>query len=67
MVFALTAGNAEAGRALYATHCAGCHRPDLGGTNEAAQLAGGNFIGTWGSRPVSDLLGYIRSAMPPAN
>ena len=62
-----TAAQAGAGRALYATSCAGCHRPDLGGTNEAAQLAGGNFIAAWGERPAADLIAYILSAMPPAN
>ena len=62
-----TAAQADAGRALYATNCAGCHRPDLGGLNEAAQLAGGNFLSAWGDRPVSDLIAYILRAMPPAN
>src|SRR3954470_20249295 len=62
-----TAAQAEAGRAMYATNCAGCHRPDLGGLNEAAQLAGGNFLAAWGDRPASDLIAYILSAMPPAN
>ena len=62
-----TAAQADAGRALYATNCAGCHRPDLGGLNEAAQLAGGNFLSAWGDRPVSDLIAYILRAMPPAS
>ena len=62
-----TVAQADAGRALYATNCAGCHRPDLGGLNEAAQLAGGNFLAAWGDRQASDLISYILSAMPPAN
>lgn len=62
-----TAAQADAGRALYATNCAGCHRPDLGGLGEAAQLAGGSFLAAWGNRPVSDLIAYVLSTMPPAN
>lgn len=62
-----TAAQADAGRALYATNCAGCHRPDLGGLNEAAQLAGGSFLAAWGDRSVSDLVAYILASMPPAN
>ncbi len=62
-----TADQAAAGRLAYNTSCAGCHRPDLGGTNEAAQLAGGNFLEAWGSRSAADLIAYIQNAMPPAS
>ena len=50
-----TAAQATAGRAVYMARCAGCHRPDLQGRNEAAPLAGANFMTTWrtphGRRP----------------
>ena len=45
-----TAEQAAAGRAAYQTTCAGCHMPDLGGRNEAPQLAGSNFMSTWRTR-----------------
>lgn len=62
-----TAAQADAGRAAYEANCAACHRADLGGFNEAPALAGGNFIGAWGSRTAGDLIAYIAAAMPPGN
>ena len=62
-----TAQQAAAGRTAYETNCASCHQVDLGGSNEAPQLAGASFIGQWGERPVSDLAAYITKAMPPDN
>jgi len=60
-----TAEQVTAGRSLYAARCAGCHLPDLQGQNEAAPLAGANFMNTWRSRTVGDLTTYIQSTMPP--
>ena len=62
-----TATQADAGRRLYLAHCASCHLPDLAGRNEAAQLAGSNFIRAWGRRTAGDLFTYIRATMPPGN
>src|SRR4051794_801115 len=62
-----TAAQAEAGRGAYLAHCASCHLPDLGGRNEAAELAGSNFIRAWGTRTVGELLTFIRTTMPPGN
>jgi alcohol dehydrogenase (cytochrome c) len=58
---------AAAGRAAYQANCASCHRPDLVGGGEAPPLAGFNFMSTWGLRPVSELINYMQSAMPPSN
>jgi alcohol dehydrogenase (cytochrome c) len=63
----LAAQQAADGRAAYQANCAGCHRVDLGGSGEAPPLAGSNFMTTWGARPVSELIGYMQSAMPPSN
>jgi alcohol dehydrogenase (cytochrome c) len=60
-----TTQQAAAGRPAYERNCASCHQVDLGGSNEAPQLAGGSFIAQWGDRPVSDLIAYIMKAMPP--
>ena len=62
-----TAAQAAAGRGLYQANCAGCHGPDLGGRNDAPQLAGPQFVGTWGGRTVGDLIGFMAAAMPPGN
>jgi alcohol dehydrogenase (cytochrome c) len=62
-----TAQQAAAGRTAYDANCAACHLVDLGGSNEAPQLAGGSFIGQWGDSSVADLIGYITKAMPPDN
>jgi alcohol dehydrogenase (cytochrome c) len=60
-----TAAQASAGRELYANNCASCHMDDLGGRNEAPQLAGGNFMNQWRTRTAKDLYDYIAGAMPP--
>ena len=62
-----TAEQADMGRAAYLAHCASCHLPDLGGRNEATELAGSTFIREWGARTTSDLLTFIRTTMPPGN
>ena len=62
-----TTDQAAAGRAAYDAGCAVCHRPDLGGLNEAPQLAGGNFMSEWGPRSTAELIEYIARTMPPAN
>ncbi len=61
-----TAAQAAAGRTAYDANCASCHLQDLAGRNEAPQLAGANFVNTWGARTVRDLFTYIRTSMPPA-
>ncbi|HLK50968.1 MAG TPA: PQQ-binding-like beta-propeller repeat protein [Bryobacteraceae bacterium] len=60
-----TAAQAAAGRAAYQASCAGCHGADLSGLNNASALAGGLFMGSWGSRTLNDLLGFMQGAMPP--
>ena len=60
-----TTDQAAAGRQVYTASCAGCHLADLGGRNEAPQLAGNNFMNTWRSRTAGDLFEYIQSTMPP--
>jgi alcohol dehydrogenase (cytochrome c) len=62
-----TAAQTAAGRTSYQANCAGCHGPDLGGRNDAPQLAGPQFVGTWGGRTVGDLIGFMQAAMPPGN
>ncbi len=62
-----TAEQAAAGRNAYDANCAGCHGSDLGGRNDASQLAGGLFMGSWGNRTTSDLVNFMEGAMPPGN
>src|SRR5580658_4465348 len=62
-----TAAQAAAGRTVYQANCAGCHGADLGGRNDASQLAGSLFMGSWGGRTTSDLVGFMEGSMPPGN
>jgi alcohol dehydrogenase (cytochrome c) len=62
-----TQAQADAGRTAYQTSCAACHGDDLGGRNDASALAGGLFLGSWGSRTTADLLGFMQGSMPPGN
>src|ERR1035438_9467202 len=61
-----TAEQAAAGGRIYQTSCSSCHAADLGGRNEAPQLAGSNFMSVWGFRTAGELVTYIQTAMPPA-
>lgn len=58
---------ATAGRAVYDANCASCHMPGLNGRGEAPQLAGSQFMNTWGNRSVHDLIAFTEAAMPPLN
>jgi PQQ-dependent dehydrogenase (methanol/ethanol family) len=62
-----TAQQAAAGRTAYQASCSGCHGADLGGLNDAPPLAGTAFMANWGTRTTSDLVGFMRGAMPPGN
>ena len=62
-----TLEQAAAGRAAYDANCSACHRSDLGGLNEAPQLAGGNFMNTWRERTTAELVTRIDQTMPPGN
>jgi alcohol dehydrogenase (cytochrome c) len=60
-----TAEQAAAGATNYQTNCSSCHATDLGGRNEAPQLAGSNFLSAWGTRTAGELVAYIQTSMPP--
>src|SRR6185437_11895791 len=62
-----TADQAAAGAQVYAQSCAMCHQANLSGQNNAPQLAGSLFMGSWGNRTAGDLLAFIAGAMPPDN
>ena len=62
-----TAAQSTAGQAVYQVHCATCHLANLGGRNEAPQLAGGNFMNAWGRRSTRDLVLMMQATMPPSN
>jgi alcohol dehydrogenase (cytochrome c) len=60
-----TAAQAASGKALYDAQCAACHQATLVGSNEAPQLAGGNFLGTWRTRTAAELIERTARTMPP--
>jgi len=60
-----TEQQAAAGRSSYVANCAGCHQPDLRGTNEARPLVGADFMRTWGPRTAQELVAFLGVTMPP--
>ncbi len=56
---------AAAGATVYAENCAACHLPDMGGLNEAPQLAGNDFMNRWRNRTTRELLDLVVATMPP--
>jgi cytochrome c len=54
----------EEGRKIYATRCAACHLPSLGGQGEALPLAGSQFMAGWSNRTTQDLYTLIHASMP---
>ena len=57
---------ANAGQLAYDRACAACHMTNLQGSFEAPELAGPNFLNTWGGAPVSELLQFMQASMPPS-
>lgn len=55
---------AEHGKALFATRCAGCHGGDLEGGRLAPALRGPAFRGNWDGKPARALYSRIISTMP---
>ena len=60
-----TSEQSAEGRKLYQAMCASCHGAGLEGHGDTPQLAGKYFVRQWRDRSVQDLLGYIRTTMPP--
>ena len=59
-----TTEQATAGGVAYEQHCSECHLQTLVGSFEAPELAGQNFLGYWGGKPVEELMEVVIS-MPP--
>ena len=59
-----TTAQANDGQAMYNAACAGCHLPDLSGTNDAPALGGTAFMGAWGKRTTAQLYSKIATTMP---
>ncbi|MEQ1579515.1 MAG: cytochrome c [Steroidobacteraceae bacterium] len=58
------AEQAERGREIYATTCALCHGPALGGVESAPPLTGDQFNANWSGTTIADLAERIRISMP---
>jgi len=62
---------ATRGQQLYATNCAGCHKPDLSGNEDggtgAPSLRGARFMQTWEGSSLSGLVSKVRETMPRNN
>lgn len=56
------------GRSDYQKHCsAGCHMPQLTGSERAPALAGDMFLQRWKGHTVAELFARIRTTMPQQN
>ena len=53
------------GAQVYATTCAVCHGPQLGGAGPALPLAGPAFLARWEGLSAADLHKRISGTMPP--
>ena len=62
-----TVAQADAGRALYAQSCAGCHGANFEGSGDAPPLSGSTFLLKWRPKMVSELFGEILQNMPTTN
>ncbi|MEZ5489400.1 MAG: PQQ-binding-like beta-propeller repeat protein [Gammaproteobacteria bacterium] len=60
-----TAGQADAGAALYGANCAACHGASLQGGSLGPLLSGNDFLARWGSQTASALIANIQANMPP--
>ena len=58
-----TAAQAKRGEAIYQAWCVTCHGATLAG-EAGPPLAGQNFLGVWGTLPLSDLIEKIHNTMP---
>jgi alcohol dehydrogenase (cytochrome c) len=53
---------------LFKQYCMQCHGLQLQGSGELGPpLVGSGFDGKWAGKPVSELLQYIETTMPPGN
>ena len=59
-----SADQATRGESTYANTCSRCHKPALGGADEAPALTGGAFMGSWNGQTLHDLHDRIRTTMP---
>jgi len=59
-----SADQATRGESTYAKTCSRCHKPALGGADEAPALTGGAFMGSWNGQTLFDLHDRIRTSMP---
>lgn len=62
-----TPAQIQAGGALYAQKCTGCHSPTLGEGGHGPALKGEYFRTTWGGQSARKLYGMVISTMPADN
>jgi len=59
-----SAEQAERGDSAYKQLCARCHMENLAGSDEAVELTGSAFVGSWSGQSLADLHDRIRTSMP---
>jgi alcohol dehydrogenase (cytochrome c) len=61
------AAQASVGSTAYSQSCASCHGPNTDDGEFAPPLKGAAFVQKYGGRPISELIGYMTTKMPPGN
>src|SRR5437899_1281189 len=59
-----TAPQADRGKAIYTSACAGCHGDTLEGSGQIPPLAGSEFLDNWKGRTLADLFDKMKTTMP---
>jgi mono/diheme cytochrome c family protein len=59
-----TLEQADSGYVVYEENCVDCHMEDLEGEDESPPLVGPYFASSWGNRPVTTLLSFVKRFMP---
>ena len=59
-----TAAQADRGKELYVSSCAGCHGETLEGSGQIPPLAGPEFLDNWKGQPLADLFDKMKATMP---
>jgi mono/diheme cytochrome c family protein len=59
-----TAEQAKRGETVYADSCQACHGADLGGSDLAPTLTGGDFATNWNDKKLADFFDRVSQTMP---
>jgi mono/diheme cytochrome c family protein len=62
-----TAAQADRGKEVYVSSCAGCHGETLEGSGQIPPLAGSEFLDNWKGQTLADLFDKMKTTMPASS